>query len=322
MRTSIPILMIAMLAPAAASNGAAPAGWDSMFLAADSTPKVLAPDVLSTGDDESHASVFPDGRTLYFLKNTPSFDFYTIVFSELRDGKWSRPRTAPFSGHYSDADIVFTADGRRAYFVSARPVDGKRRADMEIWTIERDASGRWGEPRHVEELSSPTDEWFPNLTADGTIYFGSDRPGGVGGTDIWRARFVGGKFQPPENLGTPVNSRGDEIEPFVSADEQTLIIAARNRGDAVGAYDLYISQRSGGQWETPRNPGPPINSAGWDFAPRLSPDGRIFIFTSNRGFGATGPDRPLSFDQLERLLRSPGNGLRDIYYVSADAILR
>ena len=142
---------------------------------------MLAPDVLSTGDDESHASVFPDGHTLYFLKNTPSFDFYTIVYSELRDGKWSRPQVAPFSGHYSDADIVFTADGRRAYFVSARPVNGQSRDDMEIWTIERDARGNWGEPRHVPELSSPTDEWFPTLTADGTIYFGSDRAG-------WRRR--------------------------------------------------------------------------------------------------------------------------------------
>lgn len=316
------VFLIAMLMSAAASQAATPASWDTLFPASDATPKVLAPDVLCTGDDESHASVFPDGHTLYFLKNTPSFDFYTIVYSELRDGKWSRPRTAPFSGHYSDADIVFAADGRRAYFVSARPVNGKPRDDMEIWTIERDASGKWGEPRHVSELSSPTDEWFPNLTADGTIYFGSDRPGGVGGTDIWRARFVNGKFAAPENVGEPVNSKGDEIEPFISADEQTLIVAARNRGDAVGAYDLYVAHRRGERWDPPHHPGPPINSTGWDFAPRLSPDGKIFIFTSNRGFGSQGLDRTLGFDQLEQRLHAPGNGLRDIYYVSADALLR
>jgi hypothetical protein len=318
MRSFTPLFLVAMLA----SRAAAAAGWEVLFPASDATPTILAPDVLSTGDDESHASVAPDGRTLYFLKNTPSFDFYTIVYSELKDGQWSRPRTAPFSGHYSDADIVFTADGRHAYFVSARPVHGQARTDMEIWTVERDTRGNWGEPRHVPELSSPTDEWFPNLTADGTIYFGSDRAGGVGGTDIWRARFVSGKFQPPENLGPPVNSKGDEIEPFVSADEQLLVIAARNRGDAVGAYDLYVSQRRGDRWDTPRHPGPPINSTAWDFAPRLAPDGKIFIFTSNRGFGSHGPDRALSFDQLEHRLRAPGNGLRDIYYVSADALLR
>jgi hypothetical protein len=318
MRSSILLFLIAMLT----CQAAAPASWDTLFPASDTTAKVLAPDILSTGDDESHASVFPDGRTLYFLKNTPSFDFYTIVYSELRDGKWTRPQVAPFSGRYSDADIVFTANGRRAYFVSARPVNGQPRDDMEIWTIERNADGSWGQPRHVLELSSPTDEWFPTLTADGTIYFGSDRAGGVGGTDIWRARFLNGKFQPPENLGAPVNSKGDEIEPFISADEQLLIVAARNRGDAVGAYDLYVAKRRGSSWDTPRHPGPPINSRGWDFAPRLSPDGKIFVFTSNRGFGSQPLDRTLTFDELQRRLHGPGNGLRDIYYIRAEALVR
>jgi len=87
MRTSIPLFLLAILS----CNSARAASWDALFPASDATPKVLAPDVLSTGDDESHASVFPDGRTLYFLKNTPSFDFYTIVYSELRGGKWSKP---------------------------------------------------------------------------------------------------------------------------------------------------------------------------------------------------------------------------------------
>jgi Tol biopolymer transport system component len=119
-----------------------------------------------------------------------------------------------------------------------------------------------------------------------------------------------------------VNSNGDEIEPFISADEQLLIIAARNRGDAVGAYDLYVARRRGAGWDTPRHPGPPINSPGWDFAPRLSPDGKIFVFTSNRRSGSQTQDRQLTFDELERRLHGPGNGLRDIYYVSADALLR
>ena len=135
-----------------------------------------------------------------------------------------------------------------------------------------------------------------------------------------------GKFQPPENLGAPVNSQGDEIEPFVSADEHTLIISARNRGDAVGAYDLYVAKRNGDRWDTPRHPGPPINSTGWDFAPRLSPDGKIFVFTSNRRDdsygGSQGSDRQLTFDELQRRLHAPGNGLRDIYYVSADSLLK
>jgi hypothetical protein len=283
--------------------------------AAPRVPEILLPGIVSTGDDDCHATLSPDGKTLYFLKDTPSFDLYTIVYTERRNGAWTRPRTAPFSGQYPDGDLVFRQDGRRAYFVSSRPIDGKPRSDTEIWTVERDASGRWGEPRHVDELSSPTDEWFPTLTADGTIYFGSGRPGGVGGSDIWRAPWLGDHFGTPENLGAPVNSPGDEIEALVTPDETALVFAAKGRPDSLGAYDLYVSRRVGGTWQAPIHPGAPVNSTAWEFGPRLSPDGQVFFFSSNRGFGSKPLDRPLRFEELEKRIREPHNGLRDIYFV-------
>jgi hypothetical protein len=293
--------------------------------AAPAAPEILLPGIVSTGDDDCHATLSPDGKTLFFLKSTPSFDFYTIVYTERRGGAWTRPRTAPFSGQYADGDLVFTPDGRRAYFVSTRPVDptGKPRTDTEIWTVardERDARGGWGEPRHVDELSSPTDEWFPTLTADGTMYFGSARPGGLGGFDIWRARWAGDHFAAPENLGAPVNSPADEIEALVTPDEATLVFAARGRPDSLGAYDLYVSHRTGGAWQAPSHPGAPVNSTAWDFGPRLSPDGQLFLFSSNRGFGSEPLGRPLGFDELEQRLRAPHNGLRDIYVVEPRAL--
>src|SRR5690606_16169663 len=117
---------------------------------------------------------------------------------------------------------------------------------------------------------------------------------------IWRSRLVNGVYQPPENLGAPINSKGEEIEAFVTPDERLLVIAARNRGDEVGTYDLYVSRRRGDRWEAPRNLGPRVNSYAWEFSPRLSPDGALLLFTSNRGFGSEPLDRPLTFDELER----------------------
>jgi hypothetical protein len=311
------------LAPVSCWSADAPAASNSLaFAGVDRDPVLVAPGVVSTGDDEAHATLSPNGRRLYFLKSTPSFDFWTLAVSEWRGTAWSRPRTLPFSGQYSDGDLAFAPDGKRAYFVSRRPVDGVPRSDTEIWTVEVTAGG-FGEPKHVPALSSLGDEWFPTLTRDGTMYFGSSRPGGEGGHDIWRAAVMDGVIQRPENVGPPVNTAGEEIEALVSPDGSRLIIAAKDRGDAMGEYDLYLAERrEDGSWEKPRNLGPPINSTGWDFGPRLSPDGRLFFFTSNRGFGSSPLLRALTFEELEQRVRSPQNGLRDIYVVDAAVLER
>jgi len=79
-----------------------------------SEPQLFAESVISTGDDESHLAFTPDGKTLYFLKNDPSFNHWTIVVSDEQDGKWIKPEVAAFS----DADPFITLDGARLFFVS------------------------------------------------------------------------------------------------------------------------------------------------------------------------------------------------------------
>lgn len=292
---------------------------DAPFMNAGAVPALVGRDVISTGDDDAHATVSPDGRTLYFLKGTPSFDFWAIAASEWRDNRWQPPQILPFSGRYSDADLVFAPDGHHAYFVSTRPVNGVPRTDTEIWRVEYGAEG-WGEPEHVAELSSAGDEWFPAFDRDGVLYFGSSRPGGLGGHDIWRTRQVGGIFTQPENLGAPVNSTGEEIEALVTPDGALLVFAAKNRGDAVGAYDLYISRRCNGSWSSPTHPGEPVNTYAWEFGPRLSPDEKAILFTSNRGFAPEAREDAFTFEELERRVRAPYNGLRDIYVMKATSL--
>lgn len=311
----LPVLMLC-LAAAVANAGDEPT---PPFATASGIPAIVGQGVISTGDDDAHASLSPDGRTLYFIKGTPSFDFWAIAASEWRDNRWQPPRIVPFSGRYSDADLVFAPDGRLAYFVSTRPVDGTPRTDTEIWRIAYDATG-WGEPEHVAELSSPGDEWFPTFDRNGTLYFGSSRPGGLGGHDIWRASQKNGVFEKPENLGAPVNSSGEEIEAFVTPDGELLVIAAKNRGDAIGAYDLYLSRRCNEEWSTPAHPGEPVNTYAWEFGPRLSPDGEVIFFTSNRGFAPEPRERAFTFEELEQRVRAPYNGLRDIYVMKAAAL--
>src|SRR5206468_9307685 len=96
-------------------------------------PSIFGEGVISTGDYESHPAFTPDMKTIYFLKDSPDFFFWTIFVSDFQDGRWSEPRVAPFSGQYKDADPFITADGSKLFFISNRPVPGKAHRDLDIW---------------------------------------------------------------------------------------------------------------------------------------------------------------------------------------------
>lgn len=284
-------------------------------------PKVFGLGIISAGDFESHPAFTPDGTGLYFLKDSPGFDFWTICLSEFRDGKWSSPVVAPFSGQYSDADPFITTDGSKFFFISNRPLQPGERAreDTDVWMMSKTNTG-WSAPVNLgTPVNSPGNEWYPTVAADGTLYFGSDRPGGQGRTDLYRCRLVNGKYAEPENLGPPVNTEADEYEPFIAPDQSFLIFMAA-RKDGKGRSDLYLSRQQDEKWTTPVNLGEKINSAGSEYSPKLSPNERYFFWTSTRSTITPAQPNRLSTDQLTELLRSPGNGLGDIYYIDASVL--
>jgi Tol biopolymer transport system component len=282
-------------------------------------PQLFGENVISTGDDESHPAFTPDGKTLYFLKNDPSFNRWTIVVSREQNGKWSTPEVAPFSGQFSDADPFITVDGERLFFISTRPVDGKTKEDTDIWMMQWNGAG-WSEPEHIDTINSETNEWFPTVSKNGNLYFGSERPGGKGKCDLYVSRLVDGKYQKPKNLGEPINTGANEVEPFIAPDESYIIFAGIGLPGSRGAYDLYVSFRRDGVWTKPVNLGDKVNSVAWDFSPKVSPDGKWFFFTSNRGFANKPLEKRLSYQELLQKLHSPGNGLRDIYKIDISAL--
>lgn len=284
-------------------------------------PEVFAPGAISTSDFESHPAFTPDGRTLYFLKDAPNFSFWTIVVSRFESGKWQAPQIADWSGRYRDADPFITADGQRFYFISDRPVDGKPKEDLDIWMMERNGAG-WGAPQHLDApVNSAGNEWFPTIASDGTIYFGSDREGGLGRTDIYRCRRTADGYAPAENLGEPVNSKFDEFEPLIAADQSFLIFMSSGRAEGKGGGDLYVSLQRDGAWQPATNLGEPINSRALEISPKLSPDGRWFFFTSSRGaFNGKPFEKKQSTQELMNILHGPGNGLGDIYQIDFRAL--
>ena len=281
---------------------------------------VFGPGMISTGSFDSHPAFTPDGSTLYFLRSTPNFNLWTIVFSRFEGGRWNTPEVAPFSGQYSDADPFITPDGAHLYFISNRPVPGRAKPDLDIWMVEKTKTG-WGEPRNLgAPINSPGNEWYPTIAANGTMYFGSDREGGKGRTDIYRSRLVDGKYAEAENLGDVINTQFNEFEALISPDESFLILMGGGRPDSKGGFDLYISYNRNGTWTKPVNLGDQINSSGNEYSPTISPDRKYFFWTSARSFTDQPLEKRLTYQELMNKLEGPRNGLGDIYYIDLSVL--
>lgn len=290
-------------------------------------PTLFAPGLISTGDGESHVTFSPDGRRLYFVKQTPDFAHWTVVTSDRAGSGWSEPAIAWFSGRWDDADVSFSPDGETLFFISDRP-DGEAgppREDTDLFRMRRTAAG-WDPPQRIAELGSAGNDWYPNQAASGTLYFGSEREKGnlgpKGTADLWRARWLGTRFAEPENLGPTINTAGEDIEAWVSPDESYLVFASKGRPDTLGSYDFYVSHQCDGAWTTPRPLGGGVNSPHWDFGGRFSPDGATFYFASNRPRAHRAGDAAAlrgreGYLRLLEEVRGPGNGLFDVYTVPA-----
>ena len=144
--------------------------------------------------------------------------------------------------------------------------------------------------------------------------------GPPGTSDLWRARLVNGRYEKPESLRPRFNTPGEDIEPWISTDGRLMIFSSKARPDTHGSYDLYASRLCDDGWTEPRNLGDLVNSPGWDFGARPTPDGRWLMFTSNRGYTDQALDHALDYAGLLKKIRSPGNGLRDIHRVEMSSL--
>ena len=110
------------------------------------------------------------------------------------------------------------------------------------------------------------------LSADGrTLYFASDRPGGLGGSDIWRCVNNGTGWQTPENLGPRINTSGDELFPTMVGDALYFSSSAHQN---MGGLDIFVTNWTGFDWAEPRNMGYPVNTPFDDLGFIMNTDGK------------------------------------------------
>lgn len=247
-------------------------------------PEIFAAELLSARYGFVARIAFsPDGTECFFTVTDATFSRPRIFGTQRHGDIWSEPIVAPFTlGHVSSNEPFFSPDGTKLYFSSDE--SGKSATNRrDIWVVERTPQG-WGNLRRLPPpLNSEYTELFFSQAVDGTIYFISNRPGGLGGFDLYRTRQEPGQPMRIENLGAPLNSPDDEWDPCIAPDGSFLVFASTRPGGR-GGSDLYVSFNDGhGGLTAPLNLGGDLNSPADEYAPSLSPDGRFLFFTRHDG---------------------------------------
>lgn len=270
---------------------------------------LIGPGTVSSNLSEYNGTFSADGTEFYYTVTFPGQS--VIAFMKMdSDNTWSGPNIATFSGKHSDVDAILSPDGTRLFFTSFRPTGGSE-GRANIWYVERHGDG-WGEPKFIP-LTEDGD-YYSSSAYNGTIYFNVWKTG-----DIFRAVKADSGYV-VEKVSGVINSDKGEGDPFISPNEDYLIFRGYDREVNYGMGDLYISFNIDGQWTKPENLGDKINSEADEICPLVTPDGKLFIFSSNRYVERFKPASLESLDPYKERFKTYDNGAYNIYSVSADFI--
>lgn len=219
-----------------------------------------------------------DGKTFFFTRTRQDFKASTVLEAAWQSGAWGEAKPLPFSGSSHDAGVSPSPDGRRLFFTSKRPAEGLP-DEWNIWTVERSESGQWGTPVPLEApINGPRFECCFVARAD-VVYFSSNRDGAW---EIFRAKRVSDRFTDLEKLPAEINGAKHGQWPSYADPQDRFLIFSSIRAGGLGGDDLYISFRREGGWTPARNLGPGVNTAGYEDNGILSPDGKLFLWSSRR----------------------------------------
>lgn len=270
---------------------------------------------ISTEWDEYLGCISPDGELAFFTRKIKRSNKYggpansarlveefTLATKQANGFERGEPLKSPFNEEYNEGGPTITANNREMFFTICTP-DASGYKNCDIYTSKMEY-GTWG---RITPLSAPINfpnswESQPSVGANGEVlYFASDREGGKGGLDIYLCRRQpDGTWSTPENLGSVVNTAGNEKTPFIHSDSQTLYFTS-DRHPGMGGYDIFLVKNSGSAWETPINLGFPINTEADELGLFVSLDGRKAYFSSNSLKNSKGGWDLFEFDLPEPL---------------------
>ncbi|MBQ9215506.1 MAG: OmpA family protein [Prevotella sp.] len=212
-----------------------------------------------------------------------------IFLSQKDDkGKWSKPQSidSELNSSFDEGACCFSPDGKTMYLTRCKTDPNYPRYATIVVSSRSDAS--WSKPRELV-ISRDTLSSFahPAVSPDGEwLYFVSDMLGGMGGLDIWRCRLIShDEAGALENLGTPVNTAGDEMFPTFRPNGDLYF--SSNGHPGFGGLDIFIAHQTTGDGSSLldrlEHLGWPMNSQGDDFGMTFEGKHNRGFFCSNRG---------------------------------------
>jgi peptidoglycan-associated lipoprotein len=209
-------------------------------------------------------------------------DFFTSAFDSALQ-KWSAPivPNAPPSLNSPEEELALSFAPDQKMIVVARTVQqaAKPTVGKLFYMLKND--GLWTNPEPIPFSTDDATYSDPMITNDGkTLWFASNRAGGLGGFDIWKAAITGpSTFSAPVHAGTEINTPGNETCPFQKPNGHLYFASDFHPG--MGGYDLFQAQQAGEIWQINQLP-PPVNSAGDDLSIRFYDNREKGFLTSNR----------------------------------------
>jgi len=241
--------------------------------------QIFAPDFISKeGQFVQNCCFSPNGKEFLYVLTDGFWSFSKIMYTKYSEGEWTIPDTISFSKKVIRSSIpFFSYDGQKIFFIS-RDREGYKSAD--IWMSQR-TENEWGEPERLNNpVNSENGEWEVSIAENGNLYFSSDRPGGLGQLDIYKAEYIDGNYDTIKNLGFPINTTSYDECPYIAPDESFIIFNSWKTNENFKGNNIYISyKKSDGSWTNPKDLGEAVNTDLLDIYPYMSPDGEYIMFT-------------------------------------------
>lgn len=257
-------------------------------------PKNMGP--VNTEFDDYWPNISVDGQifsTTVLVGKLPgrkptSSDQEDIYQSYLqKDGTWSntKPLGPPIQTKQNEGTQSFSLDGRYMFFVACNRKESLGGCDIYYSIKDGD---KWGTPINPgAPLNTKYWESTPSISSDGNeLYFASNRPGGLGGNDIWKcdvSQNADGTltFSNIVNMGSNINTNKDEISPFIHPDNQTLYFSSKG-WEGMGGYDVFFSRKDEfNNWSKAQNMGYPLNTHRNEIGFVVNSQGDKVYFSSN-----------------------------------------